>query len=495
MKALPALFPVSAFAGLLGCADATTGPVSPVEFASAAGGCWERIAQAQSDPVRIDSLLERETAAMQRRLEEGLALQARTLRLAQTLEAGRSDDAPLSGAELDALQRNRREGVDLARTLHTAAVAQSCWADAEPAALRSRGIAPPDRAQRVAGAMLELAATLLLYDCYVLAVAFLAEDPRIRGVLNESDPSHDIEHGQLAALNDTYLSITGRMRVRELIALREAAQPSLEWLGARDPAARYLDQFIETSPSYALLRDPSVSATLSARFERLRDRQGDDLRLLARSAEGGISRTFGNTVGLVQTRRGKLSERPEVEAAVAVELRAGDILLEKTPFRLTDKLIPGHWGHAAIWLGNESELRELGIETHPLVRRYREPLRDGRLVVEALRDGVQLNTLRHFLDVDDLAVLRPNALSREQLAATIVRALEQVGKDYDFNFDVESQERIVCSELVYVAYTDFTWPTDRQLGRYTISPDNVALLSLDDGPFDLVLLYHDGPRS
>ena len=33
--------------------------------------------------------------------------------------------------------------------------------------------------------------------------------------------------------------------------------------------------------------------------------------------------------------------------------QAGDILLEKTPFRLTDKLIPGYWGHAAVWIGGE----------------------------------------------------------------------------------------------------------------------------------------------
>ena len=38
-----------------------------------------------------------------------------------------------------------------------------------------------------------------------------------------------------------------------------------------------------------------------------------------------------------------------------------DILFEKTPFRLTDKLIPDHCGHVAIWTGTQADLIELNI--------------------------------------------------------------------------------------------------------------------------------------
>ena len=53
-------------------------------------------------------------------------------------------------------------------------------------------------------------------------------------------------------------------------------------------------------------------------------------------------------------KKGKLYKKGDVLADVSSTLRAGDILLEKTPFRLTDKLIPGYWGHAAVWIGTES---------------------------------------------------------------------------------------------------------------------------------------------
>jgi hypothetical protein len=57
---------------------------------------------------------------------------------------------------------------------------------------------------------------------------------------------------------------------------------------------------------------------------------------------------------------------------------------------------------------------------------------------------------------------------------------------------VETTDKIVCSELVYLVYPDPDWPTDRIMGRYTISPDHVARKSFKGGPLRLILLYHDG---
>jgi uncharacterized protein YycO len=103
-----------------------------------------------------------------------------------------------------------------------------------------------------------------------------------------------------------------------------------------------------------------------------------------------------------------------------------------------------------------------------------------------------MNSLGHFMNIDDFAILRETAISDQQRAQVIIQALRQVGKGYDFNFDVESTDTIVCSELVYHTYSHQTWPTARHLGRVTISPDNVALRSLPGDIMSVVLLYHDG---
>jgi len=211
--------------------------------------------------------------------------------------------------------------------------------------------------------------------------------------------------------------------------------------------------------------------------------------------EGGIHLTsflFGNAAGLVEIRHGKLLDKPAIERRVHSQLQAGDILLEKTPFRLTDTFIPGHWGHAALWIGTEAELTDLGIWDHPLVRPHHDAIRAGHGVIEAVRAGVEFNTLPHFMNIDDLAVLRRPGLDAETRRNAILLAFRQIGKDYDFNFNAETTDRMYCSKLVYLAYGDIRWPTSRMLGRYTISPDDIARRALDDGPLAIVLLYHDG---
>ncbi len=219
---------------------------------------------------------------------------------------------------------------------------------------------------------------------------------------------------------------------------------------------------------------------------------------------GVISKIFGNTAGLFQFREGKLKKLSKSELnSIRRTLRPLSLVLEKTPFRLTDKFIPGYFGHVAIWLGEPQELmglkilhrgRVIDFLAHPDVTPHLEKLSQGKLVLEALRiPGVTLNTLEQFMDIDDLVVLDPPQMSQENQAELLLRAFQQIGKPYDFNFNVESENEIVCSELVYTVYSDREWPTDRTLGRYTISPDHVAWKAVEEC-FQIKQLYLNGEK-
>ena len=67
---------------------------------------------------------------------------------------------------------------------------------------------------------------------------------------------------------------------------------------------------------------------------------------------------------------------------------------------------------------------------------------------------------------------------------------------YDVNadFDVETTDTIVCSELIYQVYTGIEWPTQKALGRSTISPDHIAVRALNGGAPQLVAFHRDGKR-
>ncbi|MGK0368065.1 MAG: hypothetical protein ACI9QD_001205, partial [Thermoproteota archaeon] len=207
----------------------------------------------------------------------------------------------------------------------------------------------------------------------------------------------------------------------------------------------------------------------------------------------GGSKLFGNYAGSFQSRRGKLYKDEQFLSYITPKLKPMDVILEKTPFRLTDKFIPGYWGHAAVYIGNEGELKELGIWDHPVVKKFHRKIKAGRFIVEALRSDVEINTIKHFSDIDDYAhLVLKQPLTDEETAEHIIRALQQVGKKYDFGFDVETGETIVCTELHYSIFTRVDFNTDRIIGRQTISVDQVAEQGLSGGPFEPVVLYIDG---
>lgn len=197
---------------------------------------------------------------------------------------------------------------------------------------------------------------------------------------------------------------------------------------------------------------------------------------------------------MVRWRAGKLKNDREFISMLSEVLRPGDILLEKTPFALTDKTIPGHFGHAAIYIGTTDQLRDIGALDLPLVQERLEQIGSGHVVLEALRGGVVLNTLEHFMNIDDIAVLRPYRLTLDAQRGSIGLALSNVGKRYDFNFDVNTTETIVCSELVYAAYPQIDFITRQVFTSFTISPDDVAKLAAGNAsaPLELMFFAHDG---
>jgi len=73
-------------------------------------------------------------------------------------------------------------------------------------------------------------------------------------------------------------------------------------------------------------------------------------------------------------------------------------------------------------------------------------------------------------------------------------ALGNLGKKYDFNFDVNTTDKIVCSEIVYIVYPQVDFETKNVLGSFSITPDDIAQRagSNEADPLEVVLFAHDG---
>ncbi len=398
---------------------------------------------------------------------------------------------PLTGKTLENLHVSFADLLQSVQVISMTAAKHNQWRETDKKNCAKQNVLTPDAEIRTQGIALSAVASLALYDTFLLNCELVLDNEPIRKALNQGDSGLGVPEDQVDGIIRSYLSYAQRTEIyRTLRDIREAGP---WWEASKDEQIVWLRERIAASPSGAILsktrRVPQKEAIVqSAVLVK------SDFREIGDEMMNGVSKSFGNTVGLVAYRRGKMYGSEKIENDVRAVLQPGDILLEKTPFRLTDKFIPGFFGHVAIWVGTAEQLQKLGIWNDPLVAQYHEAILAGNGVVEALRDDVQASPLARFLNIDDLCVIRCKQLSDDERRAVILRALRQIGKPYDFNFDVETIDSIVCSELVYVVYTNINWPTDRTIGRWTISPDQVALRVLQPGPLSVVDLWRDGQR-
>jgi hypothetical protein len=401
---------------------------------------------------------------------------------------------PLAPRSLKTIDQGRSRYLNLQGRLITLAQHYTPLFDLDADDLARLQLEP---ALRERAALISFVAALTLYDNY-LSMRIVLKDDRLRRLINHPLRGYGQTEAQITAVLEELNSTSRQRQLKDLVKTYDhfAAQ-----LAARhDPDIDLLRMAVKSNAAYRYARQATLAEKLPTDTELFRERVMDMLAGLGQSAIGTLSEVFGNGIGLVELRKGKLWKDAAVEKAIYEQLQPLDLLLEKTPFRLTDKFIPGHFGHVAVWSGTGRELDELGIFTDPL---FKDPMhsasenqvRAGHSVLEALRTGVQLSSLAEFLNVDDVAVLRPEGLTPEERYASLIRGFKQVGKQYDFNFEVETIDKITCSELPYHVFPDIPWQTEEQLGQHTISPDQVAEQALGaDPPLRLIDFYHDGRR-
>lgn len=350
---------------------------------------------------------------------------------------------------------------------------------------------------RTQGIGMSLLAAISLYENTRTLQTHVLTIPGVRTLLNQGDPGRGIPAGFWDEIHREFVKFKYRSLLEEgLEAFHAGYHEQGENGTSHDAFLAYVHAEIETSHTVVDLHSDSFLTNMARKFQFYVSQAGDFFTGGFNRGKFEVSKGFGNLMGLIELRKGKLSGQADWEEFVGSRLHPGDILLEKTPFRLTDRFIPGHFGHAAIYVGGTEQLRRLGLASNPLIRQYLTEISSGHTIVEALRDGTQLSDLEHFLNIDDLAILRPKpgVVSKEEVREAISLAFSHIGKAYDFNFDTNTWDAIVCSELIFQTYIRIPWTYDKVLSSYTISPDDIAIFagSGDDRPLTLVTFIHDG---
>lgn len=377
---------------------------------------------------------------------------------------------------------------------------------------------------------IQFAARLILMDNFSLALNHLMMNKQLRNAILKDMPYELKESAQEIRKHwhtfvREYSNSSEMFKAYDLIEKDRDFQ-SQNKIMADSVFLNLLDNFVSKTYTYHLLEERrdkiNIFINIVENVVFMHQRRGDVYKTFADNMVYSLSKGFGNTAGLVQSRSGHLlSWTSEQENALAAKMRPLDVVMEKTPFRLTDKFIPGHYGHSAVWVGTEAELKELDVwnelpRLHKIAvkhfqyrgKSFQQMVRDGHRIIEALRPGVQLNTLRHFMDIDDFAMARMKTCENDELVLKnnepacltnklkkkyLINAFKQVGKEYDFNFDTNTENQIVCSELPFRTFEDLDFNTTKTLGRLSITPDQVALkMDEKSDPFKPMILIIDG---
>ncbi len=370
----------------------------------------------------------------------------------------------------------------------------------------------PDGRDNLSRLKISLAAGLILYDNYAIGIAPYESNQNFRLLLMT-----DAKSGKL--IQDTILSYNSKQYANYLKMAIDTYKANLT--SETNPRLKALDEVIQSSFTFRRVSAGGILKTqseLSLAILKMKD----SMAVRKKSFEYTLSQIFGNSIGSVSTRYGYMVANPSNNSVMLPEgliqekanelqstLQPMDVLLEKTVFRLTDMAIPGHFGHVAIYVGTQKQIIETfgqsfweslknikNSKGQNIGPKIMQMIQSGHTIVEALRPGVQINTMEHFLNIDDFLSLRPTKMNLQQKKEALILALQQIGKDYDFNFDVETDKTIVCSEIVYVSFISpqFQWRTSQQMGRFTISPDNVLQTALDTKQFVPIQYYSMGVK-
>lgn len=184
-------------------------------------------------------------------------------------------------------------------------------------------------------------------------------------------------------------------------------------------------------------------------------------------------------------------------------LKPGDIILERQDWYLSNIFLPGFWPHGIIYLGDRRELAgffkddrevsswcrkndcrnfvELLEKDFPeACKAFLKRNHDGHtnVVIEAISEGVVFNSIEHSCKADYLAALRPN-LRKIDIARSIHQAFFYYGREYDFRFSFDSEQSLVCTELVSKAFcrydgTGLKLPYSLNMGKYGVTADAIA---------------------
>lgn len=332
------------------------------------------------------------------------------------------------------------------------------------------------------------AACLLARAARVIVDA-LGGDDCLRRKLDEADPDRRIPARRFRAVRRSLTSSHVAWRLAAGLRYADGVRERLDRELATAELAPLAPILAATEPAARV----SVGRYLIARLRYRAWAIGGRARAAWRATVFGGLQLGGSAVADLRLPGRTRRLRPAIRDAVLAALVPGDVLITRHESAVSNLFLPGHWPHAALHIGDRETLRSRRIAVPPPTD-ARWPA--GACMLEARKDGVRLRCPADTLAVDAVCVLRPRLVATE-VDRAIARGLRHEGKLYNFDFDFFTEDRLVCTEVVYRSYDgvgDIVMTLTQRSGRPTLSAEDLIQFALDGAGFELVLVAGSAVR-
>jgi hypothetical protein len=335
-----------------------------------------------------------------------------------------------------------------------------------------------DETLRLRAFLASYTAASVLYETSIQFVTLFNDAPNAVRKLNEAEPLWNIPPGLFDTVRRSLADEDNRKLMQRAQNFYRQHRENFVRLNLTTPSP--FDRFhAAIAKSEKTVRESTLVALAAGAATPFTDARDTGKEAIYR-AQTFISSWVGDTK-VREPHGGKSLIQPAHLKELTAKLKPGDLMLERRNWFLSNAFLPGYWPHAALYVGTAEDLRRLGLDRDPRVRKHWEKFltRDDkgheRVIIEAISEGVVFTSMEHSVgEADAAAFLRPN-LSEERIKEVIARAFSHAGKPYDFEFDFFSTDKLVCSEVVYRAFDgDIKLPLVDVMGRKTLPPIEIV---------------------
>ena len=386
---------------------------------------------------------------------------------------------------------------------------------------------------------LSTAAMLLRHQMSLRFATTYLKDKKLTKYLNQPDATYGIPEGLVRRVNE---ELNAEIYQTYIATIREKHKQTLNGQGADDsPHSTKLVNLIDEAKKVdSEITDPLHSNVRSAISKAVSKGVNTYLQ---------IQQFVATEIGDFRIKDTKdISEHHIAEDKVKEfhdELKPGDILIERRDWYSSNAFLPGYWPHGALYVGtlqdwekkededfkkyiidelkvlvelearnnqtgtNQAQknskahvekMREL-IEALELVDSENPPNQkmaelikklNEKQIIEAVSEGVIHNTIEHSVgQASSVFALRPKGPKEKEMepkerAQAIARAFFYLDRPYDFNFDFDTPNTLVCTEVVYRCYggnsdgATLKFPIVTLMGRRTLPAHQLAIQFVED---------------